>query len=349
MAEENFNFVPPYSNNPHIDATGFNQNLQMSNWVIKYKVIDPVTQGPGDHGISTPKDGSTPHTEQDGIPYHHNMAAYAKGSMSNLANSTTFVVTGTPLVATDAIGYSAFGLLTTSGSPNSAISEYNIGLGVPWRTDAGVQQMWKTFFTQYVHVNANEWEAHHDYYHYLFGKFLSQYVEEGSYTVNGVTQASKDLYFGDQNEVTEENVTGLVDGWAEYLKSSTDLAFRQQASFLWAYRKVLAILVILQKVAATQSTRILELTDAEDDSVARINKLSFTIPSDNSDASATTKNQKIQGYIQAYRTQENIISKYVDSQDSIVSSAVSGIQSQASIMTTVIQQLQSLVQGIFNR
>jgi len=141
----------------------------------------------------------------------------------------------------------------------------------------------------------------------------------------------------------------LEDAWDVFMAAS-DVVQRNKASFLWSYNEVIAMLAVLQATGEYQSDRLLVYNSAEEASVSAMdNNISFTEPKSSSDKDSLKHNQSAQNSMQVYKSYQDINGKYLSQQNSAVSGTQSDIKSQSSIMETVMQTMDGLLQGIFNR
>jgi hypothetical protein len=141
----------------------------------------------------------------------------------------------------------------------------------------------------------------------------------------------------------------LEDAWDVFMAAS-DVVQRNKASFLWSYNEVIAMLAVLQATGEYQSDRLLVYNSAEEASVSAMdNNVHFKEPSSSSDKGTLKSNQSAQNSMQVYKSYQDINGKYLSQQNSAVSGTQSDIKSQSSIMETVMQTMDGLLQGIFNR
>ena len=143
--------------------------------------------------------------------------------------------------------------------------------------------------------------------------------------------------------------SSLEKAWDVFMTAS-DVVQRSKASFLWSYNEVIAMLAVLQATGEYQSDRLLVYNSAEEASVSAMDhNVNFKEPSSSSDKGSIKHNQSAQNSMQVYKSYQDINGKYLSQQNSAVSGTQSDIKSQSSIMETVMQTMDGLLQGIFNR
>ena len=140
----------------------------------------------------------------------------------------------------------------------------------------------------------------------------------------------------------------LEKTWDLFMDAS-DLEQRRHSAFLWILREVIRMLDKLQDSGISQSNRIITLINGEEAAVKNMKSINFSTPSNASDIDTITDNQLAQGYIETYRTYQDINGKYAGQQNSVVTNTTSSIKSQSTIMTTILKQMEGLIEDIFNR
>jgi hypothetical protein len=130
---------------------------------------------PGDHAY-VPDSGDTNaklpyHTEQDNIDYHHRKEL-------------------NPYVA---VGDGSF--------DDSITNNY----GIPWKADQGTGRLWNNFFDQNYAIQESDWDTNSDFYHYLFGQYLSTFVKEFLPAVVKVSKLNYQQLVDTQSAACDDN------------------------------------------------------------------------------------------------------------------------------------------------
>ena len=452
-------FIPPYEYNENM-IDGRNPNLHLSSIQVTY------SGGIGDHGFTNQagysNTGLTPvptplHTESSSVMFHHEINYIAPEDITTPDGTT--ISKGSTLDPYTVYGY---------GTYTSAL-EYRVG--IPTKSAQGVQALWEVFYENYYQISELEWNTEKPYYHYLWSKYLAEFVLEflpnffklneapsnNPQTLDAMVQENKDsIYYytnliqGDEASVTQAQLNysdslsstlpnlntlffegdtyTLSDGttinnaitditsaytqafaetpgssnigtnyktlqewflgynktnYSEYVDAlnlwwqfdlenttnngqnlsqgslirtfelfmiSSDIIERDKASFIWSFNEIISMLAVLQASGEYQSDRLIIYNEAERSSVSAMQyNVSFTIPKSSTDKSSIKHDQCAQNSIQVYKSYQDINGKYLSQQDSAVSGTQNNIKSQASLMQTIMQTMDGLLQGIFNR
>lgn len=217
-------FIPPYSFFPAADPnTGMFSTLHFEatdNHVSSN--FDFIYEGFDDHAFSgTASIPDTPHhTENTGIPFHHR--TYFRTKQTFVHNGHTYNA-GTTLNP-----YLVYG----DGNYTGVIEN---GLGVPWKSSQGVDMLWKSFYGDFYQISELEWNTEQHYYHYLFGKYLSDFTldflpmfarKAGAPAVGHESTASDDGFYYYTNITVSTN-------------AKKQFAIEQTPNFLNAYEIVM--------------------------------------------------------------------------------------------------------------
>ena len=367
-------FIPPYSNTGSVNSN------------IRIYSTKTFSQGPGDHGYIT-ESPSGQHVEEENIPFHHD------------------------IISSDY--YTAQG----SGVYEDVIENH---YGTPWKSMQGVQILWEQFFEKFT-AYESEWNSDSSYYHYLFGKYLSSFVEDflphisfiaqnswsevtekyndgNSDVINEISHLNgccpnyqflftntsvwenignaymtainqnignpsdgdyeetimQKWFLGTSDNETKtmynydlENGTNIVGKLWGYFLDSTDLNQRSIAPMEWAYSVMIDMLYIITFVTESQAERVTTLTTAQQAATSAMTQINFVPIESASDVSGLTENQRLQGYISVYRGCRQILQSYSQMQATAVDNTNSEVQTDTSMINSLIQTLTSLIQGFF--
>ena len=424
MSEFGYNFIPPYCD------TGTQANLNLN----LMTAIQPE-KPPGDHGYSAipGHSGSIAkpyHAESSGIPFHH----YKDDSASH------YIAEG-------------HGFFSNVIVPNQ--------YGTPWKTEQGAVFLWQNFFKKHFTITEDEWSKDSDFYHSLFGKYLSSFVHDflpavvkiaklnysalvkaQSSTCDDVADCAKmkkymhDLatsfpnYLGliispggtSENAVhanirtiltkaleksysfsdikfvtttidssstvevtaspsnpTDEELEQCLQRWFlgvdsgkpsktmyqddvaanpspsdlakiwSYFMSASDIKIRHDRALAWSYSVMITVLNALQMSAEVQSQRVSALTSAQKSSTSAMIRISLPVITSMSDLTGTTDKKRAQAYIAIYRSARQRIQEYTHQQASIANTSNQNFKQQTSLITTMVQTIDSLIQFILRK
>jgi hypothetical protein len=190
-------FIPPYDSYLNSGQGGYNANLHVEQTLpengrfVGGETIKPQASAEGDHGyITSPTDSpDVAHMEENGIPYHHRIRLVPLSSFTStnlegttntgdtIASHSAFDPANYPMSLTTPSLHHIYGLSATRAyQAGTYSSTVKIGLGVPWKTEQGTSMLWNKFFSEHYQISESDWETNHDYYHYLFGTYLSSFV-----------------------------------------------------------------------------------------------------------------------------------------------------------------------------
>ena len=247
-------FVPPYNMYPTSEETGYNSNLNIQTppdggrYFAGYTIKDQEDGGFGDHGYiySGLMSEDIAQTEQLGIPAHHKMNLVPKEKFTSInlakypSSHTIFNPSSYPIFSTDPATHYIYGLSAQraylSGTYTGAIQ---IGLGIPWKTGQGANLLWNDFFSKHCQISELDWGAGKDYYHYLFGCYLSSFVldflsnfatnnsepSKGSDTPNGGF-----FHFATDDTLTKSEKMDYVDSMKNTFLNAKDLVFADSST-----------------------------------------------------------------------------------------------------------------------
>ncbi len=189
---------------------------------------------------------------------------------------------------------------------------------ITWNSETN--QLWDVFFTDYVTVSPENFEANPNYYSDLFGRYYA--------------------------DATIAGKTSQAD-WKTFL-DGTDIHLRHFSPFIWIYRLFGKVITEMQRVTVNEAERVSTLTLAQQAAVSALaHNVKFTSFTESSDVTAQFQNQQYQQWAQSYLGYKATIGGSIDSVNNSTQQISNNIQAEASVMAAMIQQLQSVISAIF--
>jgi len=145
-----------------------------------------------------------------------------------------------------------------------------------------------------------------------------------------------------------DSPTTLINAWEVFLTSS-DLYRRFNAIFLWSFDQMVSMIDAISNIALSQSNRMQVYLNAEDAAICDMSAVQFTSVSSNSNVTAIDHNNKANSWISIYKSRYSTASNYVGQQSSTINTSYSAINDQTSTIDDILNNMEGILQFIFNR
>jgi hypothetical protein len=154
-------------------------------------------------------------------------------------------------------------------------------------------------------------------------------------------------------DLLEINGTSLTDGQIDVLAMweiflfGTDIEIKTNSMLTWAVLVMQTMLNVLDASIEEQANRVTVLTTAQEKATSAMAAISFTVVTKQSDVTGQTSQNVQNGWVAIYRAQRNVLQSYSQMQSSAVNNTNSAQEQQSSLISQILDTMDSLIQGIF--
>ena len=189
---------------------------------------------------------------------------------------------------------------------------------IEYLNNSNMHENWELFFQNYVKINENTYNDNPSYYNSLFFNYYEDYQANHS-----------------------------SQTWEAFLNKS-DITQRQTSPFMWAFAILLSLLSEIQENAINEIKQVSSLTNAEQANIESLKNVDFTEPSNSENITAFYANQVAQKNEQVYLSWQDLIDSQLSKAENIVDSANQSVSGHNTLMSGLIEQMQSILTQMFS-
>lgn len=136
--------------------------------------------------------------------------------------------------------------------------------------------------------------------------------------------------------------------WGYFMQAS-DITIRNDNILGWAYEVMITMFNAIEEISENQALRVTVLTDAQRAATSAIAKVTIPVPKSASDVTGLLNKTKAQKIISIYRNIRQEVQSDSQMQSSAASATKQTFQEETSLISTMIQTLDSVIQFILRR